>query len=381
MHIVFLTQQYARTRTGVGTYARIIVEGLLERGHRVTLAGPSSELPSPHPGLRALAASTARFDPTKNHWLSLSRSYSAILGSLLRDSSPDVVHFADAREALMAPPFRPIIGTIHDCYSAMSSLNPFRYINKYYDWPIRIVYYNIEKQLERIAIRKLNLGICNTRFVADNISRFYGVDRKRLEVVPIGLPERDFESPRRTVNKQVIVFAGANFQRKGLPALLRAVSAIRQDFPELELRVIGEDRMGRRLERLARRLGLRNMVKFLGWLPHERVQEHLSVARVYAMPSLVEAYGLTYIEAMQTGVPVIATSVGGPAEFIRDGENGFLVEPNDPSTLADRLRLLLSDPAFAQKMGGEGRKTAAGIRAADTVTRTIELYEDSVRHE
>jgi N-acetyl-alpha-D-glucosaminyl L-malate synthase BshA len=110
------------------------------------------------------------------------------------------------------------------------------------------------------------------------------------------------------------------------------------------------------LEYKAREMGLGARVRIVGaW---EHIEELLPVADVFLQPSEHESFGLAALEAMSCGVPVVVTRRGGPAEFIRDGENGYLLDPSDLAAWAARCDALLADPGLRRRIGLAGRATA-----------------------
>ena len=116
---------------------------------------------------------------------------------------------------------------------------------------------------------------------------------------------------------------------------------------------------------LAQRLGIADRCLFRGDVPHERVLERMSHAKLTVAPSRTEAFGLINVESLAVGTPVIASRVGGIPEIIRDGVDGWLVPPGDPLALAEKLGLLLRDDAMRREFGRNARQ------------RFLETYEDS----
>jgi glycosyltransferase involved in cell wall biosynthesis len=102
-------------------------------------------------------------------------------------------------------------------------------------------------------------------------------------------------------------------------------------------------------------LGVATHVDLLGWVQGEQKTRLLNSCRVYVLPSYFEGLPMSILEAMATGVPVIATAIGGIPEAIDDGVEGYLLAPGDVDGLAERLERLLSDDALAQRMGAAGR--------------------------
>jgi glycosyltransferase involved in cell wall biosynthesis len=171
----------------------------------------------------------------------------------------------------------------------------------------------------------------------------------------------------------VVVVVSRLVRHKGHPELLRAM----EDVPEAELWVVG-DRLptdhGEPLEpyfaRAERVLGPR--LRRLGY--RHDVARLLAASDIFALPSHFEGLPMSVVEAMLTGLPVVATDVRGPREQVVDGETGFLVPPFEAPPLAEALRRLVGDPALRARLGEAGRARALGrYTEAKVMARTLDL--------
>jgi len=136
------------------------------------------------------------------------------------------------------------------------------------------------------------------------------------------------------------------------------------------------------LERCRRRVlaaGLGDSVRFLGALTVPEVQEELSRASCFVLPSFQENAPLSLAEAMAAGVPAVASRVGGVPEMIEDGASGILVDPNDPHDIGQALLRVLGDDRLARSMGRRGRELALRRHRASAVARrTLAVYREIV---
>jgi glycosyltransferase involved in cell wall biosynthesis len=138
----------------------------------------------------------------------------------------------------------------------------------------------------------------------------------------------------------ILGWCGRLAHEKGLTYLIRAVVHLRQDFPDLLAVLVGEGELRGALESEIRSLGVESHFLFLG--ARSDVPALMRLFDVFALPSLREGLPLVLLEAMAASVPVVATSVGGNPEVIRDGATGLLVPPCDPVSLAAALGRILS---------------------------------------
>jgi len=160
---------------------------------------------------------------------------------------------------------------------------------------------------------------------------------------------------------------------KGVRNLIEATAILAGEMPDLRLEIAGSGPLENELTLQCRDLDISAKVTFLGW------QRDLDpVYRrwdVFCMPSLEEGFGLAALEAMASGLPVVATSVGGLPEIVEDGVTGFLVPPSDPQALAANLRTLLRDGSRKQTMGTAARRRVAVQFSVDRMVRDIDaLY-------
>lgn len=151
--------------------------------------------------------------------------------------------------------------------------------------------------------------------------------------------------------------------------LLRAFPAVAAVVSDVDLLVVGDGPLREHLEQLTSTLGLDGRVRFLG--VRSDVPAILSGLDVFALSSLSEASSITLLEAMASGVPVVATDVGGNPEIIRHGVEGLLVGRGDVTALGDAIIRVLSEPVVAGAMGAAGRARA---RATFCLDETVERY-------
>jgi glycosyltransferase involved in cell wall biosynthesis len=146
---------------------------------------------------------------------------------------------------------------------------------------------------------------------------------------------------------------------KGIDVLIKALARL-ADLPGVRLKLVGDgDAVADHLD-LAARLGVAERVAAVGALDGAELVEAIRSAAVLVLPSLTdaEAFGLVLVEAMACATPVVASSVGGPAFVLADGESGLLVPPGDPDALEKACRRLLEDTDLADAMGAAGRRRA-----------------------
>lgn len=153
----------------------------------------------------------------------------------------------------------------------------------------------------------------------------------------------------------VLLIARIRDPRKNTGLLLRAFARVRAEFPRLRLIVAGDQPLPA-ISALTAGLGLGEAVTFPGYISDEEKLSLLQGATLFVLPSLQEGLGISALEAMACGLPVISTRCGGPEGFVQDGITGVLAPNNDEAALARAMMDLLSQPARARAMGAAGRE-------------------------
>ncbi len=159
---------------------------------------------------------------------------------------------------------------------------------------------------------------------------------------------------------------------KRVPRVIELLERVRRTTPA-RLLLIGDGPERARVESRIRKLGLRDHVRLLG--QQERFQPLLSAAAAFVLPSETESFGLAALEALSSGVPVVASRVGGLPEVVRHGETGFLADPEDLDGMAAHLVALVSDPERRRQMGRAAREDALKrFREGPMIDRYEALY-------
>lgn len=200
-----------------------------------------------------------------------------------------------------------------------------------------------------------------------------------VEVVWNGVSETRPRPP--LVSPPTVVFAGRLVAEKGADILIRAFAQVGSRIPEARLLLAGDGPERTRLEELIHALNLSARVVMLGYLSAREMERHFRAGWVQAVPSRwAEPFGLSAAEGMMRGTAVVASSSGGLAEIVRDGETGFLVPPGNTYVLANALIKILGERDLAERMGKAGREVALAHFSQTTfVDKFINLYENMIQ--
>jgi len=205
-----------------------------------------------------------------------------------------------------------------------------------------------------------------------------GVPASRVEVVPVGIDPDVFAPPpadRPRDATSIVVITSADVPLKGLVHLLEAVAKLRTE-RTVRLTVVGTARRGGPAEAALDRLGLRDAVRFTGFLPEPELVGLLQSAAVVAIPSLYEGFSLPAIEAMACATPLVTTDAGALPEVV-GGSAGLRVRAGDVGELTSALALVLDSPALGGQLGSAGRRRVLeSFTWRATAQRTADWYAE-----
>lgn len=296
----------------------------------------------------------------------------AALVRILRDEKPDIVHGhmpISGFLARLAARFAGVPKVAYTChgfyFNAASSPWHVRAVSFVMEWiagKVTDVYMTVSeaeaRDARRLRINSHAEAIRNGR----NPAVFRPAPDARARIrASLGVPD----------DRVVIVAVSRLVWHKGYPELARAMAGV----PDAELWVVGErlasDR-GEDMEQVLRSAGLGDRLRMLGY--RSDIPTVLAAADIFTLPSRFEGLPMSVIEAMLTGLAVVATNVRGPAEQVIEGETGFQVPPGDPTALGAALARLVGDSGLRARMGAAGRERALNLYDESKVLqRTLDL--------
>lgn len=387
MNICIVTQQYSNVISGVGLHANNLTNALLSQGHTITLLLPADHAPKEAlPDLTVVTVKKPRFNQNQARWLSLSFSFNTALRKLEEQNEFDLIHFTDARESFFCSPRAPMIGHVNDTYSAELK-TPLEYKRHYPDWLMRWLYYSAVRFLESRKLQRLKRIVANSHFTAETISRTYPNTASKVRVCYKSVDVARYQKVRENrevsppdPNQPVILFVGGNMHRKGVPDLIRAASGVIKDHPRVKFVIVGKDQSVDRLKAICSELHVSQNFEFAGWKSQADLLSYYQQATVFIMPSLTEALGVTFLEAMAAGVPVIGTNVGGIPEIIQDNFNGLLVPASSPGSITEAINRLLADEPLRKRLVENSRATLIKFDVSSMMECTFKLYREVVQN-
>jgi len=246
---------------------------------------------------------------------------------------------------------------------------------------------------ERVAIERELVSEADAIVVAcpqdrADLIRLYGADPAKMTMVPCGFAPDEFAPMNRELARRelglepdafIVLQVGRIEPREGIDNVLHAMARLPRDVKP-RLLVVGGDadpadeqktpEIGR-LRSIAERLGIADIVRFVGRKPRCDLRAYYAAANVFVSTPRHEPFGITALEAMACGTPVVGSAVGGIRYAVLDGLTGYLVPPNEPAALAEHLAYVQAHPALARALGLAAIRRAHALFTWDQVTHQL----------
>jgi glycosyltransferase involved in cell wall biosynthesis len=214
------------------------------------------------------------------------------------------------------------------------------------------IYHRMLSPLIKLIWRNAAVLVANSKGLRDLARSFdAGIP---IRVIPNGVDTRRFEVGARQWQPPVLLTVGRLVHQKGIDLLFQSLAALKDQ--EWKLLIVGDGKGRRNLERLTETLEINDRVEFVGWQSRETIVNYYRDANLYVHPSHDEGMSNAILEAMASGLPVLATGVAGNMEVILDGSTGRLIPPADSGALREVLVQMLPDSKVRQEMGQAGRE-------------------------
>jgi D-inositol-3-phosphate glycosyltransferase len=239
---------------------------------------------------------------------------------------------------------------------------------------------------EAAILKGVDRVICATEQERAFIRQLYGADAEKVTVIPLGVDLERFQPLAKQAardalglkNERIVLFVGRLEPLKGVDILINAAAMIESDV-DCSVLIVGGDESSdaqvQELRDLARANGIEHRVAFVGAVDHEQLPLYYNAADVCVVPSHYESFGLVAIEAMASGVPVVASRVGGLTGTVKDGETGYLIPWLCPEPFAERIELLLDNEPLRRSLGLAAREAVTRYRWQNVAAAVREVYE------
>jgi glycosyltransferase involved in cell wall biosynthesis len=237
--------------------------------------------------------------------------------------------------------------------------------------------------LKKFSMSKVSIAIAVSQAASKDFKEEIPSFNKEIKIIPNGINICEFRNrvQKSTMSKNdfgiskntFTILTVANFKwQKGYEYLVSTVDILRTH--ECRFIIVGYGPEEKNIKNMVAQLGLNEKIIFLG--PRIDVPELMKIADVFLLPSIVEPFGICVIEAFFAGLPVIATAVDGIAENVKNMEEAILVNPANPTEIADAIMMLKNNPAMAKKLSEMAMKKSENFEIKNICKKIQDIYED-----
>ena len=232
--------------------------------------------------------------------------------------------------------------------------------------------------LEKLTYETADQILPVSSYVKKNLINDYRIPKFKISVIPNGVnTDIFFPTPYRSNSDINILYVGRLYKGKGIEFLIDAVERLIADHPSLRLIVAGEGKYIKSLKTYIQAKTVCDHIIFLGWKDSWALNKLYNKATVYVMPSIVEGFGLSLLEAMACKCPVIATDSGGSIDIIHHDYNGLLVSYGDTTQLTTAINSLLKNEIKKNKFAHNGFETARTFSWETIAKKLYIVYKQS----
>ena len=237
------------------------------------------------------------------------------------------------------------------------------------------VYHKLITPFLRIIWRNASAVVANSNGLRVLANAFDS--RIDIPIIPNGIDLQSYKTLDRDWSFPRLLSVGRLVHQKGLDLAMRALGGLKEF--DWEWRIAGDGPQQAALQSLAKELGIGDRVIFLGWQSREQLTEWYRRANIFLFPSRHEGMPNAMLEAMSSGLPVIASCIAGNDELVMDDKTGLLVPSEDIERLQTALKKLLSDPALREHMGEAARRQVEDNYSWETTARQYALLLEKVK--
>ncbi|MFK3670641.1 glycosyltransferase [Leifsonia aquatica] len=372
---------FAPDVNGAARFAERLSAGLVEHGHDVHIVAPAASRKhgtwvEEHEGQKMTAHRLRSWRWYPHDWLRFALPWMSKANArrVLDEVKPDVVHFQShivVGRGLAYEAQKRGIRIIATNHVMPENIMEFTVIPKF----LQRVLVTLEWRDARKSFDRAEAVTTPTRKAADFLEKATGL--RGVHAISCGIDAQNYtpDFTPRTANR--ILFVGRVTGEKQIDVLLKAITLLPASL-DAQLEIVGGGDQFKNLQTMAETLGIADRVNFLGYVTDEELRAAYTRATVFAMPSIAELQSIATMEAMASGLPVVAADAMALPHLVHDGENGHLFRPGDAQDLADKLESVLTLP---QEQLDVLKNASLRIVASHDIQRTISTFESLYRGE
>lgn len=386
MKILIASDLHYPTINGVAKFSRNLAQGLADRGHEVLVIAPSQtgrRYKEVDENYIIVRTASVPFPFYQNFRISLNPGRE--VKKIIKEFDPDVIHIQmllSIGQATMKYGNKfgiPIVSTNHAMpENLMDNLKLLAPVARPINYMLREYGAHFHSQADIVtmptqsAIDMFKAGDKVTKTI-EAVSN--GIDLARFTPSPVDpAVMRKFDLP---TNKPIVSYIGRVDAEKHISVLVKAFAEIQKE-TDSHLMIVGDGTDSDHLKEMTYALGIHSHVTFTGKVTDDEIVQLHKVGAVYCMPSPAELQSIATLEAMASGIPVVAVDAGALGELCQDGRNGFLCLKDNDRQIADSLRTILQDKDLRQKFSQESLAIAKTHDIRTTLDRFEAIYTDLI---
>ena len=380
MHIANFTNTYLPVISGVVRSVRSFREELIRRGHNVFIFAPEADYIDEEPFIFRYPSLSLPLGVDIPTAIPISPFVDRVLPAI----KLDVIHthhpfLLGQTAASKAQELNlPLVFTFHTQYREYTHYIPFSM-----DTVQNFLKSAIDRWLQDF-MRRCQHIIIPSESMREILVNEYGL-QNNFTVIPTGIELGAYQAAngekirsKRNWEKDIVMISvGRLASEKNWRLLLQATALVLKDYPRFRLVLVGDGPERKSLEDLAKELGIRKYVTFIGSLSFSEIPAYMKAANLFGFASVTETQGLATLEAMAAGLPVVAVEASGTRDILKHGQQGYLVE-NDPEALAAGIRKLLANPDRMQRFAEAAHKRAQSFNIEHLTEKLLDVYEQAI---
>ena len=370
---------------GIARHCEGLAKALVQQKHDVhlfTLDFPGTPSYEEMDGVKVYRASTELGHPNFLTWVLLFNHFlSKRMADITKTVDFDVMHVHDWLAAFSGISFKhymkkPMVLTVHstEVGRAQGLHSPDSFSINGIEW-----WSNYESDRVIVCSESMKTEICD----------HFNLPKSKVDIIPNAIDETKYQTSSDLgavrqrygigYGEKLILCVGRLVPQKGVEYFIRAIPIIAKRHPEAKYVIVGEGWSRDNLEAEARASGHSDKIKFTGFASDKEVIDLMTSADVLVVPSIYEPFGIVALEGMATGVPVVASQVGGLAEVLDHDITGIFVYPRSPESIAWGIGRILSDPDHAKWIAKNAKEKLHKAYSWEAVAmKTVEVYKKVV---
>ena len=379
MHIAYLTPEYPHPKlshsAGIGTSIKNLAQALAEKGHEITVFvySQSQEAVFKEGKIEIHAITHQKYKMGGFYFYR--KFLQKYINKVILENEIQLIEAPDWTGITAFMKFHiPLVIRLHgtDAYFCQLEGRPQKWKNYYF---------------EKRALKNVDALISVSQFTANQTAKLFGI-QTHIEVIPNFMDTDVFKPLNKEIVPFQLLYFGTLIRKKGILELAEIFNRVVEKEPRATLVLLGNDVVDIQLnkstlnlfqERLSK--VAKTKVKHLPSVPYEKIKEYLAAANVVVLPSLAEAFPMTWLEAMAMEKAIVTSDIGWAKELMLNGQTGYMVSPYEHENFAEKIICLLQNQQLVKEMGKKARQQIVAYFSKEIISdKNISYYQSILKN-